>query len=370
MHINNIIIGGGLSGLLSAWYLQKQGIPYLLLEAKPKLGGRILGVKDTSTEHYHDLGPTWIFPHQFNIQQLLEELNIPYVEQYTRGDALFQKQGNQGIIRTEGAGAASMYRVIGGMTTIINVLYSKIDSRNIKTEHVVTNTTKVDDQWIITAQQNNETKSFHENNLILALPPRMIVEHLTPIYWASSELIEHFKKVPTWMAAQAKFISIYHSSFWREKGLSGQAFSQQGPMQEMHDACSIDISETGEQVNLTNALFGFIGVPANHRQQYDESQIKEACLNQLNQLYENSEEELDSILYKDWATDEFVASARDINEPPKHPDFPMVQHMTELTQKNIFLAGSEFSRTDAGYLEGAVCAVNDVMTKITNTDNR
>ena len=40
------------------------------------------------------------------------------------------------------------------------------------------------------------------------------------------------------MAAQGKFIATYPRAFWREKGLSGQAFSQVGPMIEMHNASS------------------------------------------------------------------------------------------------------------------------------------
>ncbi|XPF93838.1 NAD(P)-binding protein [Colwellia sp. RE-S-Sl-9] len=115
MKTSNIIIGGGLAGLLSARALERKGLPYILLEANAELGGRIIGVKDNNTEHHHDLGPTWIFPHQHNIQALLTELELSYFEQYTQGDALFQKQGNQGVTRTVGAGAMSMYRIQGGL---------------------------------------------------------------------------------------------------------------------------------------------------------------------------------------------------------------------------------------------------------------
>lgn len=37
-----IIIGGGITGLAAAWELQQQGVPYLLLEASDRLGGKIL----------------------------------------------------------------------------------------------------------------------------------------------------------------------------------------------------------------------------------------------------------------------------------------------------------------------------------------
>ncbi|MFW5811046.1 MAG: NAD(P)-binding protein, partial [Thermodesulfobacteriota bacterium] len=44
--IDTLIIGGGLSGIYAAWRLQQKSRPFMLLEARDRLGGRIL-----STEH-------------------------------------------------------------------------------------------------------------------------------------------------------------------------------------------------------------------------------------------------------------------------------------------------------------------------------
>lgn len=38
---NIVIIGGGFSGLLIAYLLQKEGMPSQILEARERLGGRI-----------------------------------------------------------------------------------------------------------------------------------------------------------------------------------------------------------------------------------------------------------------------------------------------------------------------------------------
>jgi len=127
MHNSNIIIGGGLSGLLTAWRLQQQNLPYILLEAKAELGGRIFGVHEQQSKHYHDLGPTWVFSHQHNIQKLLLELGLTYFEQYSQGEALFQKQNNAEVIQTAGAGAMTTYRLQGGITAIIEAIYRKLN---------------------------------------------------------------------------------------------------------------------------------------------------------------------------------------------------------------------------------------------------
>jgi monoamine oxidase len=358
MQSSNIIIGGGLSGLLTAWRLQQENLPYILLEAKAELGGRILGVQDQQSKHYYDLGPTWIFPHQHNIQNLLTELKLAYFDQYTQGDALFQKQNNAEVMQTAGAAAMTTYRVKGGMNALIDKIYRKLNPESIKTNHVVTQVVQKDGCWVITVQNKNTLINFTAKNLILALPPRMITQHLTPQHWASTSLQSAFTQVPTWMAAQAKYVATYASPFWRERALSGQAFSQQGPMQEMHDACADN--------SPPYALFGFIGIPAQYRAQYSEAKIKQACLNQLQQLYGERAKEVETSHLKDWATDVYVSTEQDCVESPNHPHFNLVEHANELKDKNIYLAGSEFSTEDAGYLEGAVCAVNQVISKLVN----
>ncbi len=63
------IIGAGLSGLYSAVLLQDQ-YEVTIIEARERTGGRIM------TLDGHDLGPSWIWPHQKNILQLIETLGL------------------------------------------------------------------------------------------------------------------------------------------------------------------------------------------------------------------------------------------------------------------------------------------------------
>lgn len=52
----HLIIGGGLAGLHTALRLEEAGTPYLLLEGRSRVGGRIApGVANPSL----DLGPAW-----------------------------------------------------------------------------------------------------------------------------------------------------------------------------------------------------------------------------------------------------------------------------------------------------------------------
>ena len=95
------IVGGGLSGLYAALLLQRKGIDYILLEARPTLGGRIVTTQSqqqtptelltaehsdsnaaelaliNSTDSF-DLGPSWFWPDfQQQLGSLIEELQLP-----------------------------------------------------------------------------------------------------------------------------------------------------------------------------------------------------------------------------------------------------------------------------------------------------
>ena len=60
-----VIIGGGLSGLYAAMELHRAGIDFRLIEARARLGGRILTAAgaDASAGGGFDLGPSWFWPH-------------------------------------------------------------------------------------------------------------------------------------------------------------------------------------------------------------------------------------------------------------------------------------------------------------------
>ncbi|OJJ24008.1 protoporphyrinogen oxidase [marine bacterium AO1-C] len=72
------IIGAGISGLSLAYHLQKQDIPYILLEASEQPGGYIRTIRDNSTNsrtYILEQGPNSIMVDQ-EIQQIIEELGI------------------------------------------------------------------------------------------------------------------------------------------------------------------------------------------------------------------------------------------------------------------------------------------------------
>lgn len=337
-----IIIGGGIAGLLAARKLQRSEQAYLLLEAKAQLGGRILS--DTDNKLGLDSGPTWLFSHQPKVRNLMSELALQMFTQYMTGDALFEAPDGT-VSQLAGTAAPQMYRVKGGMYRIIESLLSELNSQSILTSKPVSELKHVEGKWQL--QVNDQSYSCEK--LILAIPPRMITAHLTPQHWADNALQQCLSTVPTWMAAQAKFVIKYRRPFWRDKGLSGQGFSRRGPLVEMYDA-------SDEQGNNA-ALFGFIGVPAGQRAAYTKTQIIDACLMQLMNLYGEQAGEYLHCDIKDWALDQWACAKTDITEPAAHPYIDLKPFAEQLSQINLSLVGSEFATSEAGYLEGAIEAV-------------
>lgn len=408
-----IIIGGGLAGLYTATRLEALHIPYVLLEAKSQLGGRISCVPAADVDrelgvlavqiavqcaNSHDMGPTWIFPHQQKIKALAAELEVKLFEQYTAGDVLYQAPNSTKPRQITGAGAMQLFRVDGGMSQLTQKLHASIDSKRskdkrdqanaqgkIKLEHCVSNIEKDEENglWTVSGHVAGNKQALKDSNLehtslgiqasenlsqvlhrfdynaehlVLALPPRIIQRDLASNVWGSPLLNQRLGTVQTWMGAQAKFVATYPQPFWRDKGLSGQAFSQVGPMIEMHDASASENNSFG--------IFGFIGIPAKQRNQLSECQLKQACLDQLAFFYGEDAYSATDCYLKDWAVDPFCATERDINEPSKHPDFNHRGLDDELKTLGLHLAGSEFAEQDAGYLEGAIHAADKAISEI------
>lgn len=79
-----IIIGAGFSGIAAARKLHQANIPFLVLEARDRLGGRVY-TKQLSEDLYLDFGGQWIGPGQERMYQLCHEYGVEYFETYDLG---------------------------------------------------------------------------------------------------------------------------------------------------------------------------------------------------------------------------------------------------------------------------------------------
>lgn len=344
-----LIVGGGLAGLYAAHRLEKAKIPYVLWEAQPRWGGRILSLPIEGDANLGvDLGPTWFWPHQRRIQRLCTELGVASFEQPVAGDVMYQLTPGQAPQRTAGAGPMLSYRLENGMQALISALVKRLAPQALKLNHALTSLTRSGEVWVATSNHMGETLCLEVGQLIVATPPRRVATLLRP--HLPSRLYAELNATPTWMAAQAKFVAVYETPFWRQAGLAGQVFSRVGPMVEIHDASS--------SPQAGHALFGFLGVPAHVRRQHGQAALEAACLTQLSAIFGAQASNPRTMALKDWAQDEWIVSDQDLSEAPQHPDLNLGPWFAELSRLGLHFVGSEYASEEAGYLEGALCAVD------------
>src|SRR3546814_14962717 len=93
MRTDVAIVGGGLAGLVAARSLHQAGTEFILLEARERLGGRILsaGTDGEPSDDGFDLGPSWFWPDmQPGLAALVRELGLALFTQPDDGDILFE----------------------------------------------------------------------------------------------------------------------------------------------------------------------------------------------------------------------------------------------------------------------------------------
>ncbi|MEM8850412.1 MAG: FAD-dependent oxidoreductase [Pseudomonadota bacterium] len=333
-----IIVGGGLCGLSLAHALLAQGQDFQVLEGRDRIGGRVL------TRDGLDLGPAWIWPGQPRIEALLNQLDLTPFEQFSTGDLLHEDAAGQ-VQRFRGrSGMEGALRVPGGLGAVATALADRLPPDTVRTGcHVQRIETGSDMLRLDTSTGPIETE-----RCVLTLPPRIAAGLLPDL---AADTLAALRAIPTWMAGHAKAVATYDQPFWRDAGLSGDAFSRRGPMVEMHDAST---------PNGAAALFGFIGVPPAARRKGDALQA--AILKQFAHLFGPGAERPNALYLQDWAFDPFTATAAD--QAPLHAH-PQYGPLPDPVPGRLLIAGTEMAQMHGGLVEGALEAAEAAFDRLT-----
>jgi monoamine oxidase len=162
--------------------------------------------------------------------------------------------------------------------------------------------------------------------------------------------------IPTWMAGHAKFAAVYAAPFWRDAGLSGDAISARGPLAEIHDASGMG--------GTPAALFGFAGVPAEHRRGRAKD-IETAALEQLARLFGDAALSPTATALIDWAYEPETATRADHTPLTAHPAYGLPAALSGLWDGRLHFASSEVAHEAGGFMEGALAAAERAARQVT-----
>ena len=365
MHSEVIVVGGGLSGLTAAWQLHRHGVDVLLLESRTRLGGRVL--TSTVNDGHYDMGPSWIWPSQPHVAELVRHFGLELYQQFTDGVLLHQTADARVHRDTISRPMHDALRVRGGIRALIDAMAGDLPNERIRLQSTVEKLSRLDDSSgrstsgsktqssaqdksvpaavAINVSNPSGPHTITANHVAVAIPLRLAakLDVEPPLNTAA---VERMQSTPTWMAGHAKFLAVYDTPFWREQGLSGSALSRRGPLAEMHDA---SMSATGPF-----ALFGFFGIDALSRDAHSAEQLTAAATQQLTQLFGSAAASPVHTELMDWSTEPFTATATDRQAPDHHPEYGVDVRVDEPWNTALDFIVSEAAYPNGGLIEGAI----------------
>ncbi len=202
--------------------------------------------------------------------------------------------------------------------------------------------------------ESEPRERFQAGKVVIALPPRLAAATILFEPDLTFHLNQAMLGTGTWMAGHAKCCALYEEPFWRRRGLSGNGFSEHGPLVEIHDGSNNDRGPY--------ALTGFVGVPAAMRRH--EPHLTDAIVHQLTVIFGEPAAQPAAIFYKDWACERFTATQYDQSPMVTHPVYQPPAGQSAIWNGTIHFAGTETADQHGGYLEGALAAAERAVTNL------
>ncbi len=225
--IDVAILGAGVSGLTAAWRLRAAGLRVEVFEARDRLGGRA-----HTTEQGLDLGATWVWDSEAHVHRLIAQLGVQTFTPPSEGlDTYDDGAIQRGRLPTS---SVPERRLVGGMASLVRALAEHAGPVRLST--VVERVERIPGGLAV----HLPGEVVNAKAVLAALPPSLTAA-MVP------EMADVWARVPVWMGEVAKCVGIFDGPVWRAQGLSGRAISRLGPMSEVHDLSTPQVS----------ALFGF-----------------------------------------------------------------------------------------------------------------
>lgn len=347
MAVTAVVVGAGISGLSVADHLLNAGHDVTVLEARNRVGGRLLGSP-------LDLGASWFWPGEHRVQALAHHLGIEAFDQFRDGDAIIDDLA--GVQRYPGNPIdVPAHRLVGGTATLAATLADQLPAGVLQLEQPVQRITS--DLTVVTVDQE-----WRADHVVIALPPVLAVHAIELPRSLPHDLINVAARTPIWMGDSVKVVARYDEPFWRAEGFAGAAMSRRGPLVEIHDMSG--------PVGQPAALFGFARAASMHTE--IDSDIREQLIRVFGPRAANPAE----LLIQDWSQEKWTA-VPSAGGSPEYGTFGHPVYQRAALGGRLHWSSTETAHAFAGHIEGALAAaertveaITDAMTPVVETSPR
>ncbi|TDT47555.1 monoamine oxidase [Maribacter spongiicola] len=347
MNTSVVIIGAGLTGLLTAYRLQDLGFDVKVLEARERIGGRINTIESGKAKV--EMGATWFNESHYHLLDVIEEFKVPYFEQFMTGISYFQTFSNVPPQEIAVPNDSPSYRFKNGTIDLLNSIAGKLKPNTIFLNEVVNEVNVLDN--------NNEIKTnsrtLYADIVITTLPPAALIDQIEFSPALPNDIVSLAEQTHTWMQDSIKVALTYKKPFWRDQGKSGTIFSNVGPLTEFYD-----------QSNLEMESYALVGFASGSCARFTKEQRIEKIEAQLKMVFGEEALQYESYLETAWYNEEFTKSNRQERNLFSHQNGGHALYQAPLFENKLFISGAETSKYHSGYMEGAIFAAKSVVAKL------
>ena len=356
-----IIIGAGISGLVAGYDLTIAGYDVTILEARDRIGGRVLTIRSPfSNNHYVEGGAARIKPSHDLTIAYANHFNLTLDPFYaTSGDYVDFSNGNRTIIdnatylnTSYGSTMRKNYlKIRGGSDQLTNAFANSSElSNKIYLNHAVKSITQNSDNVIVDTGVNQ----FQADRVLCTVPLTVLNKiNFTPNL--SSEKQSAMNGGFRYAPATRIYIQ-FKNRFWENESLNGWGNTD---LPEEIWQPSWDMSGN------TGVLMSYLRwSAAEDMDALNDDERNNAILNRWENIFEGSINNFDTGVSKSWALDEWSKGAW--ASPTTSQNETLNESISQI-EGRLHFAG-EHASNDRGWMQGALFSGLRGSTEIKNTN--